>query len=262
MPTTSYTPSVVSDDFNDYDIISNGGRSLESSIDDLGHVGVTPVVIREPAPTEATKERLKTVSLSAEDIQGYVRRALEGSGNGRLVSESERKRVTVYVDGLFDGFSAGHALQFRQAKLAFPMVHLMVGVFADDLCQLYSSPTTLPQLERCEVVRHCRWVDEVVEDAPWVITEHFLQQRGIDVVALDEGTSVDPACDRVRLRGYDHLKSLGKIIPTRRTSGLTALVNVRPVATPQVYHSPIPVVERDEDHEVPEPSIDIFGIGI
>ena len=30
--------------------------------------------------------------------------------------------------------------------------------------------------ERCESVRHCRWVDEVVPEAPWIITEEFLQK--------------------------------------------------------------------------------------
>lgn len=31
----------------------------------------------------------------------------------------------------------------------------------------------------------CRWVDEVVEDAPWVITQEFLDKHKIDYVAHD-----------------------------------------------------------------------------
>lgn len=31
----------------------------------------------------------------------------------------------------------------------------------------------------------CRWVDEVVPNAPWVITEQFLDEHNIDFVAHD-----------------------------------------------------------------------------
>ncbi len=27
--------------------------------------------------------------------------------------------------------------------------------------------------ERAECVRHCKWVDEVIEEAPWIITKTF-----------------------------------------------------------------------------------------
>lgn len=40
--------------------------------------------------------------------------------------------------------------------------------------------------ERCESVRHCRWVDEIVSDAPWVIDQAFLDKHRIDYVAHDE----------------------------------------------------------------------------
>lgn len=40
--------------------------------------------------------------------------------------------------------------------------------------------------ERCESVRHCRWVDEIVSDAPWVIDQTFLDKHQIDFVAHDE----------------------------------------------------------------------------
>lgn len=40
--------------------------------------------------------------------------------------------------------------------------------------------------ERCESVRHCRWVDEVAEDAPWFIDSDFMDKYNIDYVAHDE----------------------------------------------------------------------------
>lgn len=99
-------------------------------------------------------------------------------------------------------------LQLRQAKLSFPSVQLIVGVFSDDICEEHGVPSEVPHADRCEVLRHCRWVDEVVPDAPWTLHERFLRARHVDYVAIDEGTSIDPDVDRERLKGYDLVKSL------------------------------------------------------
>lgn len=47
-------------------------------------------------------------------------------------------------------------------------------------------PDTPKYCTRLEAVHHCRWVDEVVPDAPWVIDNDFIQKHHIDYVAHDE----------------------------------------------------------------------------
>lgn len=48
---------------------------------------------------------------------------------------------------------------------------------------------------RIEAVRHCRWVDEVLTDIPWVITEQFIDKYQIDYVAHDEEPYVSAGHD-------------------------------------------------------------------
>jgi choline-phosphate cytidylyltransferase len=95
-------------------------------------------------------------------------------------------------------------LHLRQAKLAFPSVHLLVGVFPDPP----SSPGP-PLVERAELLRHVRWVDAVLPSAPPTPTPAWLAEHSIDVVALPEGASVDPAFDPARFAAYERLRELG-----------------------------------------------------
>ena len=97
--------ALSSDDLAEYDIISEGQRSLESSIADLGLVDRIAPEVYEPAPSEVARARFMTPSLTPEDIQAYVRRELNPSGR-LLVSEMSRT-VRVYVDGQFDPVSTG-----------------------------------------------------------------------------------------------------------------------------------------------------------
>lgn len=98
-----------------------------------------------------------------------------------------------------------HALQLRQAKLSFPDVHLIVGVNSDEQVFEHKSRTVMTHAERCESVRHCRWVDEVAPDAPWTIDTDFLTKYNIDYVAHDEdpykGVGTDDVYGFVKLQG-------------------------------------------------------------
>ena len=58
---------------------------------------------------------------------------------------------------------------------------------------------------RCEAVRHCRWVDEVVPEAPWIIGQDFLDKYQIDYVAHDEDPYVSAGVDDI----YGYCKSVG-----------------------------------------------------
>jgi cytidyltransferase-like protein len=73
-----------------------------------------------------------------------------------------------------------------RAPPSFPNTYLLVGVCNDALTHKYKGKTVMTDEERYEAVSHCRWVDEVVRDAPWVVDSAFIEKHKIDFIAHDD----------------------------------------------------------------------------
>ncbi len=55
----------------------------------------------------------------------------------------------------------------------------IVEVCNDELTHSKKGKTVLKDTERYQSVWHCKWVDEVVEDAPWIIDQDFLDKHEV-----------------------------------------------------------------------------------
>lgn len=126
------------------------------------------------------------------------------------IAQTERKRYhTGYISGVFDLFHVGHLNMFKRAKEQCE--YLIVGVVSDEGVRKYKEVEPfVPYEERAEMVRSCRYVDEVVKiplefrgvreayqmyhfdcqfsgsdyknNPDWLADKEFLEKRGSDMV--------------------------------------------------------------------------------
>ncbi|XP_059287058.1 choline-phosphate cytidylyltransferase 1-like isoform X2 [Lycium ferocissimum] len=125
----------------------------------------------------------------------------------------------VYADGIYDLFHFGHARALEQAKKLLPNTHLLVGCSNDETTHKFKGKTVMNEKERYESLRHCRWVDEVIPDAPWVVTPEFIEKHRIDYVAHDALPYADASGAGRDV--YEYVKSIGKFLETKRTDGIS-----------------------------------------
>lgn len=120
----------------------------------------------------------------------------------------------VYVDMVGDLFHAGHVSLLRQARRHGDF--LVVGVLSDDTAASYKRRPIMTLAERVAVIESCRYVDEVIEDAPLRVTEEFLADHQITTVVHGDDLSPQGA-EFV----YGPAVAAGKLTLVRRTGGIS-----------------------------------------
>ena len=111
--------------------------------------------------------------------------------------------VRVYVDMVGDLFHAGHVALLRAARELGD--HLVVGVLSDETAATYKRRPIMTLAERVAVIEACRYVDEVIADAPDRLTREFLDDHDLALVVHgdDVGSDIEvyrPAAETGRLR--------------------------------------------------------------
>ncbi|XP_062223954.1 choline-phosphate cytidylyltransferase 1-like [Phragmites australis] len=169
----------------------------------------------EAARPQSSQEEEEDWKEAEGDIE-VERFATNGAAGGDVPTD---RPIRVYADGIYDLFHFGHARSLEQAKRLFPNTYLLVGCCNNELTHKYKGKTVMTEDERYESLRHCKWVDEVIPDAPWVVTEEFLDKHNIDFVAHDSLPYADASGAGKDV--YEHVKKLGKFKETQRTDGIS-----------------------------------------
>ena len=118
-------------------------------------------------------------------------------------------RARVYVDMVGDLFHPGHVELLRRARTFGEW--LVVGVLSDEVAGAYKRRPVMTMEERATMVGACRYVDEVLPDAPAVVTAAFMRAHDLAIVVhgddLSEAAVTEVfgdvvAADRLRLVPY------------------------------------------------------------
>ncbi len=88
--------------------------------------------------------------------------------------------VRVYADIVGDLFHYGHVEFLKNARALGD--YLIVGVCADDVVGPNKRRPLLTMEERVASVAACRYVDEVLPNAPWRIDRAWIDQHNIQLV--------------------------------------------------------------------------------
>ncbi|KAI8073126.1 cytidylyltransferase-domain-containing protein [Gongronella butleri] len=185
-----------------------------------------PVSVQKPQPFSrdaSDEDNVDTTPTSESDLNGLdpedkalIERLQKKYGFKINMPPTDRP-VRIYMDGIFDLFHFGHAKALEQSKKMFKNVHLMVGVCNDIDTHKRKGKTVMSDVERYEAVRHCAWVSEVVRDAPWFVTQEFIDEHRIDYVAHD----AEPYGSTESGDVYSFVKEQGRFLPTERTEGIS-----------------------------------------
>ena len=95
----------------------------------------------------------------------------------------------IYVDMAADLFHYGHVNFLKQARNIGD--YLIVGIHNDQTIKNYKRPPIMTMKERIATVTSCRYVDEVIPDAPLVIDLAWINKHNIHIVVHGDDFSED-----------------------------------------------------------------------
>lgn len=137
------------------------------------------------------------------------------SGDNHTAGMVDKNVKRIWSDGCYDMVHFGHANQLRQTKEMGG--YLIVGVHSDAEIAKHKGPPVFTQDERYKIVKSIKWVDEVVEDAPYITTLETLDKYKCDFCVHGS----DITLDADGLDTYRFVKAAGRYRECQRTIGVS-----------------------------------------
>lgn len=149
-------------------------------------------------------------------------------------------KVIGWADGCFDCFHVGHSNALRQARELCD--YLIVGVHSDADIRQHKGPTVMREDERYTAVRACKWVDEVVEGAPYVTEVGVIDSYHVNFVIHGDDVVLDAEGGDC----YAAVKAAGRFRTVPRTPGVSTTDLVGRMLLLQ--HRPSPQEQQPDHH--------------
>ncbi|TRY85504.1 hypothetical protein DNTS_016008, partial [Danionella cerebrum] len=210
----------------EYSLAARNGRSLDKSTRRARMICDVAGRRRRRRAGPPEKDRTVPRAIPAQWVQCSCWKAVDGMlKNGHHASsapaaaacspEKRRRTVRVWCDGCYDMVHYGHSNQLRQAKAMGD--YLIVGVHTDEEISKHKGPPVFTQAERYKMVQAIKWVDEIVEGAPYVTTLETLDKHCCDFcVHGDDITLTVDGKDT-----YEEVKKSGRYRECKRTQGVS-----------------------------------------
>jgi cytidyltransferase-like protein len=133
-----------------------------------------------------------------------------------------QKPQRVYIDGIFDLFHRGHLESLRKGKEFRSNVELVVGVISDEDATKYKRKPVFNEEDRYELVRGCKYADEVILRAPLILTKEFVDRHKIDFVVHGFSDTKDALAQK---KFYEQVADIFYEIPYYRHISTTDIIN-------------------------------------
>ena len=132
---------------------------------------------------------------------------------------NKKNKKNVYVDMCADIFHYGHVNYLKACKELGDI--LIVGIHSDDVIKSYKRTPIMNMKERIAVVDACRYVDQVIPNAPITVTEDYIKKYDIDIVCTTDNRTKEET-DLM----YPNIIKLGKlhILPHTNTISTTEII--------------------------------------
>lgn len=88
--------------------------------------------------------------------------------------------MTAYTYGVYDLFHIGHINLFKRIKQNCDK--LIVGVHNDEQVMTYKKKPIISYDDRLEIIKSCKYVDDIYENADLVTTDEILYKLNADCV--------------------------------------------------------------------------------
>ena len=93
-----------------------------------------------------------------------------------------KQRKTVITYGTFDLFHIGHLNILKRARMLGD--RLIVGISTDSFNLKKNKKTVIPYDERAEIIRHLRFVDQVIPESCWEQKHKDIIQHNVDIFVM------------------------------------------------------------------------------